>query len=713
MLACTVTGGWSILLLSALCCILQTTTNGAPIATTDAKNVGTEAENENDDLVLFEGDLRVSKEFIMAHYNFSTIPGGEELLQKWTENQKTVKRAIGVPGRSINLWPNGIVYYTVSTTVSKDGAMIIRDAMDHWEDNTCLRFLPESGEGDYIEFDNTVASWCYSTHIGKKNADDDEKQVINLGERGCEHLGIAAHEIAHAVGFWHEQTRPDRESYVDIHFDRIAGEGEAKILADLQFMARNDDEVDSLGSTYDYGSIMHYPLDAFAKCFGDPACNTITINNEDEYNRQGRPTLGQRIALTTRDIEQANALYNCQATGTSGFLVYHARYGLSLEDTDPKGNLPDPYIQFTSIDSNGNHVTKRTSSKSGTVDPTWNEWISVSEREWNSFRVRVWDEDELNPDDDVMSVSQTFLVESGHHKGIKHCYSPTCSGYIIFDYNLFTPMKGKLQFYIQDATNLIGNSPYVRIEVKESTGSVLAQNTDVRDGTTNPEWNQLIDFGLYGCQRWAHFEIQVWNDENTFGGDHDMSDKELVILEPGSYNDQRHNTHGDGYLTYNYEFIANGDECANNPCLNGGTCVDGCSSYSCTCPSGYTGPNCELEGNLRVYARYARGLRDADDWLSDSDPYMEFIAEDANGETYRQRTNVVDGNLRPNWNQNVEFDYGSWTTLKVRVWDLDSGTDDALSNEQTFFLTLGQSMSFIRHDCHNGGFALFDFSYTN
>ncbi|XP_078582053.1 cubilin-like isoform X2 [Branchiostoma floridae x Branchiostoma japonicum] len=35
------------------------------------------------------------------------------------------------------------------------------------------------------------------------------------------------------------------------------------------------------------------------------------------------------------------------------------------------------------------------------------------------------------------------------------------------------------------------------------------------------------------------------------------------------------------------------DECASNPCQNGGTCNDGVNGYSCTCTSSFTGPNCE------------------------------------------------------------------------------------------------------------------------
>src|SRR5690606_22053420 len=36
------------------------------------------------------------------------------------------------------------------------------------------------------------------------------------------------------------------------------------------------------------------------------------------------------------------------------------------------------------------------------------------------------------------------------------------------------------------------------------------------------------------------------------------------------------------------------DECATNPCANGGTCTDGVAPLTCTCAAGYTGATCEV-----------------------------------------------------------------------------------------------------------------------
>jgi len=68
----------------------------------------------------------------------------------------------------------------------------------------------------------------------------------------CLLKGPMVHEIAHAVGFWHEHNRPDRDEYVTIHYENI------KSGREHNFHKRSYHEVDSLNVPYDYGSVMHY-----------------------------------------------------------------------------------------------------------------------------------------------------------------------------------------------------------------------------------------------------------------------------------------------------------------------------------------------------------------------------------------------------------------------------------------------------------------------
>ena len=42
-----------------------------------------------------------------------------------------------------------------------------------------------------------------------------------------------------------------------------------------------------------------------------------------------------------------------------------------------------------------------------------------------------------------------------------------------------------------------------------------------------------------------------------------------------------------------YDNISDINDCAGNPCENGGSCTDGVNSYSCDCALGFTGDNCE------------------------------------------------------------------------------------------------------------------------
>ena len=58
-------------------------------------------------------------------------------------------------------------------------------------------------------------NFCQS-HIGKKGG----KQLLSLGS-GCKNRGHVTHELMHALGFFHEHTRPDRDKFVKILWDSI------------------------------------------------------------------------------------------------------------------------------------------------------------------------------------------------------------------------------------------------------------------------------------------------------------------------------------------------------------------------------------------------------------------------------------------------------------------------------------------------------------
>lgn len=181
---------------------------------------------------------------------------------------------------SAYLWPNGEIPYVV------DPSALPKQAAIDWAvqqfTTTSLRVRPRTAsDRDYVVF-RTLGQGCMS-NLGRLGGAQD------IDVTGCAG-GNLVHELLHAAGFYHEQSRGDRDQYVSIVWDQISPE-----------MRGNFEMRDARGQdigAYDYGSIMHYGSTAFSRT------GQATI-----VPRQANVRIGQREGFSTLDRAAIESLY--------------------------------------------------------------------------------------------------------------------------------------------------------------------------------------------------------------------------------------------------------------------------------------------------------------------------------------------------------------------------------------------------------------------
>ncbi|XP_055329568.1 zinc metalloproteinase nas-15-like [Paramacrobiotus metropolitanus] len=190
-----------------------------------------------------------------------------------------------------NIWPNGgtAIPFNISESFSPSEKQIIATALQTIERRTlgCITFKPVETETDFLYFQRGLG--CNS-FVGRQGG----KQPINL-DHSCMTSGIIQHEILHSLGLFHEQSRPDRDQYVEIFLDNV----------NQQFLNNFDrlPLMETYNVGYDVESVMHYGAFDFAKDLQRP---TIIPR------MPGAVKMGQRHAMTILDAAKLMMAYQCR-----------------------------------------------------------------------------------------------------------------------------------------------------------------------------------------------------------------------------------------------------------------------------------------------------------------------------------------------------------------------------------------------------------------
>ncbi|KAM9478596.1 LOW QUALITY PROTEIN: meprin A subunit beta [Salvelinus alpinus] len=187
-------------------------------------------------------------------------------------------------------WPQTVPYY-LKDSLDIHAKGVILKAFEQYRLKTCINFVPWKGEENYISV--FKGTGCYSS-VGNRQVG---KQKLSIG-RNCDRLATVEHEFLHALGFWHEQSRADRD--VNIIWDRIEGK-------DHNFLIHGESVSSALNVPYDYGSVMHYSKTAF-NIGSEPSIITKIPSFMD--------VIGQRMEFSDSDLLKLNRLYNCTTSST-------------------------------------------------------------------------------------------------------------------------------------------------------------------------------------------------------------------------------------------------------------------------------------------------------------------------------------------------------------------------------------------------------------
>jgi hypothetical protein len=176
-------------------------------------------------------------------------------------------------------WRNRTVIYDILPTLPDQDR--VTEAIAHWTTHTVIKWKRRQTEQSYVLF--RPGSVC-SSAVGMIGG----VQFITLAKE-CK-LGNVIHEMGHAIGLWHEQSRHDRDQHVSIRWENIQPSAHHNFRQQLQ----DGEDINE----YDHGSIMHYSAMAFS------------INEEPTIVPvDPAKTIGQREKLSAGDIAAVAKMY--------------------------------------------------------------------------------------------------------------------------------------------------------------------------------------------------------------------------------------------------------------------------------------------------------------------------------------------------------------------------------------------------------------------
>jgi hypothetical protein len=155
-------------------------------------------------------------------------------------------------------WPGGIVPYDLSA-LNEEQQKTVRLAMKRWEETGAkIRFAPRSNEAAHVFFTGRTDAGNNTSQVGFVPGRRVSINITAFWWRQGEWM--PAHELGHALGFFHEHSRWDRDRHITVHYENIKPGRES----DYNWIAKTNWITSA--TAYDYHSIMHYRVCWAGRC---------------------------------------------------------------------------------------------------------------------------------------------------------------------------------------------------------------------------------------------------------------------------------------------------------------------------------------------------------------------------------------------------------------------------------------------------------------
>nr|QNH72378.1 toxin candidate TRINITY_DN12844_c0_g1_i1 [Pachycerianthus borealis] len=129
--------------------------------------------------------------------------------------------SLGLKNVQFTMWVGGDMEYVANLRNPLLGIQPLANAIANYHQKTCIRFRPfNDNDEHYLRVVRGNRVGLCASAIGKTTSSYVPYQTLYLG-KGCWLKKIIIHELFHAIGFSHEQDRPDRNHYLQILWHNI------------------------------------------------------------------------------------------------------------------------------------------------------------------------------------------------------------------------------------------------------------------------------------------------------------------------------------------------------------------------------------------------------------------------------------------------------------------------------------------------------------